>query len=118
VVKYGDAHLDQTFSALGNPTRRAILDRLSTEPGLSVSELARPLSMKLPAIMKHLDVLSEAGLISRSKCGRVVSVSLVPEPMAQAMRWLERHETFWSSGLDRLAAYAEGQEVDARKKNR
>ncbi len=107
MVKYSGATLDQTFSALGHPTRRAILDRLSVEPGLSVSDLAAPLSMKLPAMMKHLDVLSDAGLITRSKRGRVVSVALAPEPMAEAMRWLEQHEKFWSAGLDRLAAYAE-----------
>jgi DNA-binding transcriptional ArsR family regulator len=118
MVKYRDANLDQTFSALGNRTRRAILDRLSVEPGLSVSELARPLDMKLPAMMKHLDVLSEAGLIARSKQGRTVSVALAPEPMAEAMRWLERNEKFWSSSLDRLAAYAQSQETKARKTKR
>ena len=118
MVKYNDAHLDRTFSALGHPTRRAVLDRLSREPGLSVSDLAEPLSLKLPAMMKHLDVLAEAGLIARSKCGRTVSVELVPKPMAEAMRWLQRHEKFWASGLDRLTVYAESREAEARKNKR
>ncbi len=118
MVNYSDANLDHIFSALGSPTRRAILDRLSVEPGLSVSDLAKPLSMKLPAMMKHLDVLSAAGLIARSKCGRVVSISLTPGSMVEAVRWLEQHEKFWSSSLDRLAAYAESKEADARKTKR
>ena len=66
--------MDRTFSALADPTRRAVLLRLKEEPGLSVSELARPLSLKLPGMMKHLDVLSDAGLITRAKAGRTVSV--------------------------------------------
>lgn len=118
MVKYLNSDLDQTFSALSSSTRRAILDRLSREPGLSVSELARPLSLKLPAMMKHLDVLSEAGLIARSKCGRTVSVELTEKPMTEAMRWLEQHQKFWSAGLNRLAAYAERKEAQARKNKR
>jgi DNA-binding transcriptional ArsR family regulator len=118
MVKYGGAHLDRIFAALGNPTRRAILDRLSREPGLSISELAEPLSLKLPSIMKHLDVLAEAGLVSRNKCGRTVSVELRPKPMTEAMRWLQRHEKFWSSGLTRLTAYAERKEAEARRNKR
>ena len=64
--------LDRTFAALVDPTRRAILTRLEREHGVSVSELARPFAIKLPAVMKHLDVLAGAGLITRSKVGRVV----------------------------------------------
>ncbi|HWA30627.1 MAG TPA: metalloregulator ArsR/SmtB family transcription factor [Rhizomicrobium sp.] len=119
MVKFSEAHLDRTFTALGHPARRAILDRLSREPGLSVSELAQPLSMKLPAMMKHLDVLADAGLIARSKSGRTVSVEITPKPMNEAMHWLERHAQFWSAGLDRLAAYAESRENKlARKRKR
>jgi DNA-binding transcriptional ArsR family regulator len=118
MVKYIDSDLDQVFSALSHSTRRAILDRLGREPGLSVSELARPLSLKLPAMMKHLDVLSDAGLIARSKCGRTVSVELTEKPMTEAMRWLERHQKFWSAGLTKLAAYAEQKEAQARKNKR
>ena len=70
MVKYQASRMDRTFSALADPTRRAVLLRLKEKPGLSVSELARPFSLKLPGMMKHLDVLSDAGLITRSKAGR------------------------------------------------
>jgi len=99
-------------------TRRAILARLEGEDSASVSDLAKPFTIKLPAVMKHLDVLYDAGLISRSKAGRVVTVRIQPEPMREAMDWLRRYERFWSKRLDRLAAYAESKEADARKKGR
>jgi DNA-binding transcriptional ArsR family regulator len=110
--------LDRTFAALVDPTRRAILARLEREDSASVSELARPFAIKLPAVMKHLDVLADAGLITRSNLGRTVTVRLAPEPMREAMDWLRRYERFWSAGLDRLAAYAEGKEAEAREKDR
>lgn len=115
MVKYSDAHLDRTFAALVDPTRRAILARLEREPGLSISDIARPLPLKLPGVMKHLDVLSDAGLISRSKAGRTVTVQLTAAPMREAMAWLQRYERFWSGNLDRLAVFAERKEADARK---
>ena len=104
------SQLDRTFSALVDPTRRAILARLEREPGLSITEIARPLPLKLPAVMKHLDVLSDAGLVSRTKNGRTVSVDLVAGPMEEAMAWLRRYERFWSANLDRLTDFVEGQE--------
>ena len=107
MVKYQASGIDRTFSALADPTRRHVLLRLKDEPGLSVSELARPLSLKLPGMMKHLDVLSDAGLITRSKTGRTVSVSLSVEPMREAMAWLQRYERFWTVSLDRLVALVE-----------
>jgi len=110
--------LDRTFAALVDPTRRAILSRLEREESASVSELARPVAIKLPAVMKHLDVLDEAGLITRSKAGRTVSVRLSPEPIREAMDWLRRYERLWSASLDRLAAYAEGKEVEMHEKGR
>jgi DNA-binding transcriptional ArsR family regulator len=106
--------LDRTFAALVDPTRRAILARLESEEAVSVSELARPFAIKLPAVMKHLDVLDDAGLISRSKSGRTVTVRLVPDPMEDAMNWLRRYERFWKASLDRLAALAERLEAEAR----
>ena len=115
MVNYRD-QLDRTFAALVDPTRRAILTRLEREDGASVSELARPFAIKLPAVMKHLDVLADAGLITRSKSGRTVTVRLSPEPMREAMDWLRRYEHFWSLRLDRLAAYAEGKEAEMREK--
>jgi len=107
-------NLDRTFGALGDPTRRAILDRLSRRAGASISDLAEPFSIKLPAVMKHLDVLDDAGLITRSKTGRVVTVRLRPGSMREAVAWLRRHELFWSSSLDKLAAYAERKEIASR----
>jgi DNA-binding transcriptional ArsR family regulator len=107
MVKSPAGQLDRTFAALVDPTRRAILARLALEPSLTVSELARPLPVKLPAVMKHLDVLSDAELIVRRKTGRSVSVALAPEPMAEAMAWLRRYERFWSGSLDRLATLLE-----------
>jgi DNA-binding transcriptional ArsR family regulator len=113
MVKLHASHLDRTFAALVDPTRRAILARLALEDTVSIGELARPFAIKLPAVMKHLDVLGAAGLITRSKTGRTVAVRLAPEPMAEAMDWLRRYERFWSASLDRLAAYAAAQEAKA-----
>lgn len=107
MVNYRASQMDRTFSALADPTRRAILLRLKDEPGLSVSELAKPFSQKLPGMMKHLDVLAEAGLITRAKTGRTVSVNLSVEPMQAAMEWLNRYERLWTVSIDRLAALVE-----------
>jgi DNA-binding transcriptional ArsR family regulator len=99
--------LDRTFAALADPTRRALLARLRDNEAVSVSELARPFSMSLPAVMKHIEVLSEAGLIIRTKTGRTVSCQLNAAPMEEAMSWLNRYQLFWSERLDRLAALVE-----------
>jgi DNA-binding transcriptional ArsR family regulator len=107
MVKYDDAQLDRIFQALSDTTRRGLLARLSHRPSLSVSELAAPLSMSLPAVMKHLDVLTDAGLVERSKTGRTVACVLNAEPMAQANEWLERYQRFWTASFDRLAAHLE-----------
>ncbi len=113
MVNYQD-RLGRTFAALGDQTRRAILAHLERVDAATVSELARPFQIKLPAVMKHLDVLGEAGLITRSKSGRAVSVRLNPKPIREAMGWLQRYQRFWSASLDRLAAYAEGKEAAER----
>ncbi len=107
MVNYAEAGLDRIFSALVDPTRRAILARLEREEALSVSELAFPLAIKLPAVMKHLDVLGDAGLVVRAKIGRTVTVRLSPEPMRAAAEWLRRYERCWNARLDRMAACAE-----------
>jgi DNA-binding transcriptional ArsR family regulator len=101
------ADLDRLFGALSDPTRRAILERLAAAEALSVSELAQPLPMSLPAVMKHLDVLEGAGLIARRKTGRSVACRLTAAPMEDAMGWLARYQRFWSESLDRLAAALE-----------
>jgi DNA-binding transcriptional ArsR family regulator len=107
MVKYQQPALDRTFAALSDPTRRALLAQLGRRRRLSVSELARPHSMSLPAVMKHLDVLSDAGLIARTKTGRTVACELVAAPMEEAMQWLARYQRFWTEQLDRLAAFLE-----------
>jgi DNA-binding transcriptional ArsR family regulator len=104
---YFPAQLDRTFAALSDPTRRALLARLEMEDAVSVSDLARPFAMSLPAIMKHLDVLTDAGLVTRKKTGRTVACRLSAAPMQEAMQWLSKYERFWSERLDRLAAYLE-----------
>jgi DNA-binding transcriptional ArsR family regulator len=117
MVNY-DLQLNRTFAALVDPTRRAILARLERGDDPSVSELAKPFAIKLPAVMKHLDVLGDAGLITRSKMGRTVTVRLSPQPMRAALDWLRRYERFWSGSLDRLAVYAERKEAESRKQRR
>jgi DNA-binding transcriptional ArsR family regulator len=99
--------LDRTFAALADPTRRAILARLNEQDALSISDIATPFAMSLPAIMKHLDVLSDANLITRTKAGRKVTCRLAAAPMEQAMDWLNRYQRFWSQQLDQLAAFVE-----------
>jgi DNA-binding transcriptional ArsR family regulator len=107
MVKYQEEALDRTFAALSDPTRRALLARLGDRESLSVSELAQPFSISLPAVIKHLDVLDDAGLIARQKIGRTVTCRLTASPMEQAMDWLNRYQRFWSDNLDRLAAFLE-----------
>jgi DNA-binding transcriptional ArsR family regulator len=107
MVYYSPAPLDRTFSALADPTRRALLARLSETDSVTVSELAQPFAMSLPAVMKHLDVLTEAGLVTRAKSGRTVACRLRAEPMEEANAWLNRYQRFWSERLDRLAAFLE-----------
>lgn len=107
MVKLQEPDLDRIFAALADPTRRALLARLEKEDSLSVSELARAFPVSLPAVMKHLDVLSDAGLISRAKTGRTVVCRLNAGPMEEAMNWLYRYERFWNGSLDRLAKFVE-----------
>ncbi|MEX0589965.1 MAG: metalloregulator ArsR/SmtB family transcription factor [Xanthobacteraceae bacterium] len=107
MVKYQEPVLDRTFAALADPTRRALLAQLNEREGVSVSELARPFPVSLPAVMKHLDVLSDAGLIRRTKTGRTVTCQLNAAPMEEAMHWLYRYERFWNEQLERLAAFVE-----------
>ena len=114
MVNQTQPSLDRTFAALADPTRRAIVARLGSEEGVTVSELARPFAMSLPAVMKHLDVLGDAGLVSRTKAGRTVTCRLETEPMREAMAWLERYERFWTASLDRLVALVENDAAEER----
>ena len=115
MVNLAETQLDRTFAALVDPTRRAILARLECCEAASISDLALPFAIKLPAVMKHLDVLGAAGLVTRSKTGRTVTVRLSPGPMREAAAWLARYERFWNASLDRLAAYAEAEEAALRR---
>jgi DNA-binding transcriptional ArsR family regulator len=99
--------LSRIFAALSDATRRRLLAQLHGVPEATVSELARPLPISLPAVLKHLDVLEGAGLIARRKAGRSVHIRLTPEPMDQAAAWLLRYRAFWGESLDRLAAIVE-----------
>jgi len=110
MVNFNEKALDRVFSALADPTRRALVARLEANESLTVSELARPFPVSLPAIMKHLDVLSDAGLVTRNKSGRTVTCRLTAATMKSAMDWLHRYERFWSDRLSRLGAFLEEDE--------
>jgi len=96
--------LDATFSALADPTRRAILARLASGE-TSVSELAEPFAMSLPAISKHLKVLQRAGLIERGREAQWRPCRLAAAPLKDASDWLEHYRRFWEESLDRLEEY-------------
>jgi DNA-binding transcriptional ArsR family regulator len=107
MVEFRSGQLDLAFAAFADPTRRAIIERLADEPELSVTEIAAPFAVSLPAVMKHLDVLARANLVERRKTGRTVRCRLAPGPMEAAMLWLARYERFWTEQLDRFAAFVE-----------
>jgi DNA-binding transcriptional ArsR family regulator len=96
--------LSATFAALADPTRRAILARLAAGEA-SVTELAGPFAMSLPAISKHLKVLERAGLIERSRQAQARPCRIAPEPLREATDWLERYRSLWEERLDRLEDY-------------
>ncbi len=96
--------LSSTFSALADPTRRAILARLSTGEA-SVKDLAKPFDMSLPAVSKHLKVLERAGLIARSRDAQWRPCRLQPEALHEAADWIEQYRQFWEESLDRLEDY-------------
>jgi DNA-binding transcriptional ArsR family regulator len=107
MVNYSGAALDSTFAALSDPTRRGILARLARQGETSVSDLAAPYKMSLPAVSKHLRVLEHAGLVARQKDGRVHRCRLRAEPMKDAAAWIEHYRQFWQMQLDSLARYLE-----------
>ena len=96
--------LSTIFAALADPTRRAILGRLA-DGDATVTELAEPFSISLPAISRHLKVLEHAGLISRSRTAQWRSSSLQVEPLREATAWMERYRQFWDTNFDRLDAH-------------
>jgi DNA-binding transcriptional ArsR family regulator len=93
--------LNVIFRALADPTRRAIVERLGSGPA-SVSELSAPFDMSLPAVMQHLQVLEECGLVTSHKLGRIRTCALAPGSLRRAERWLAERRTAWEVALDRL----------------
>ncbi len=96
--------LDRTFGALADPTRRRILEHLA-HGDHCVTDLARPYSMSLPAVSKHLRVLEKAGLVRRHRDGRVHRLRLQAAPMQHAQKWIEEYRQFWEESFDRLDEY-------------
>ena len=96
--------LDKTFAALADPTRRALVERLVQGPA-SVSELARPLPMSLPAAMLHLKVLEDSGLVTSQKIGRVRTCRIDPKMLSQTEQWVAERRQMWERSLDRLGAF-------------
>ena len=109
------AQLDRTFSALADPTRRAILARLSTGEA-TVTELAEPFEMSLPAVSKHLKVLERAGLIARGRERQWRPARLQAEPLKDVVEWVERYRRFWDESYDRLDEYLD--ELQGRGKEK
>ncbi len=111
MVKYTPESLDAVFSALADPTRRSILERLSHGEA-TVTEVAEPFKMSLPAISKHLRILEQAGLIARERDGRVHHLRLAAAPLQTAADWLADYRQFWDEQFDSLAAYLEAEDAD------
>lgn len=104
MLQYQSEPLDLAFQALSDPGRRAMVERLSFGPA-SVSELARPLPMTLSAVVQHLKVLEEAGLVKSQKVGRVRTCTLEIRAMTQVERWIADRKRFWEQQYDQLEAY-------------
>jgi DNA-binding transcriptional ArsR family regulator len=96
--------LDRVFHGLADPTRRAVLGKLSNGPA-AVSELAEPFNMSLPSFLQHLDVLEHCGLVKSRKAGRVRTYRLTPQPLRVAEGWLEKQRSLWNRRLDQLDTY-------------
>ena len=111
--------LSSTFSALADPTRRAILARLASGEA-SVSELAKPMKMTMPAVTKHLKVLQRAGLIRQERRAQFRPCYLVAAPLKDASDWMEKYRRFWEESFDRLDEYLrelQSQGPEAKKKS-
>jgi DNA-binding transcriptional ArsR family regulator len=106
MVNSRSQQLDETFFALSDPTRRAIIARLA-DGDSSVAELSEPFQISAPAISKHLRVLERAGLLTQQREGRGRRCQLLAEPLQEAAEWVEEYRQFWEGQLDRLAEYLE-----------
>ena len=114
MVKYYE-RLDSTFSALADPTRRAILATLMLGES-SISKLAEPYRMSLPAVMKHLRVLEQAGLVAQKKIGRTRHCRLAAEPLKEAEQWISQYRRFWEGTLDALERFLSQPETQSESK--
>jgi DNA-binding transcriptional ArsR family regulator len=108
------ASLDQVFQALADPTRRTIVERLIASPA-SVSELAQPLAMSLPAVMQHIGVLESCDVVRSEKVGRVRTCHIQPDTLQQAEEWIGRQRTAWEQRLDRLGQFLADQPSPRRE---
>ena len=106
-----ESNLDTTFAALADPTRRAILARLALGE-TSVTELAKPFEMSMPAISKHLKVLEKAGLIDRGRDAQTRPARLNPAALKTAAAWIDEYRRFWEESFDRLDAYLQRLQAD------
>lgn len=109
--------LSDTFAALADPTRRAILGRLSHGEA-SVNELAKPFDISLPAVSKHLKVLERAGLITRSREAQYRPCRLKAKPLKEASEWIDRYRQFWEGSFDRLDDYLKELQAEEKKRDR
>ena len=98
------AQLNRVFHGLADPTRRAVLERLSSGPA-AVSELAEPFRMSLPSFLQHLGVLESCGLVKSRKAGRVRTYRLTPQPLRASEAWLEKQRAIWNRRLNQLDTY-------------
>jgi DNA-binding transcriptional ArsR family regulator len=120
ILKYmlnQSAPLDLVFQALADPARRVMVERLSQGPA-SVSELARPLAMSLPAVMQHLQVLETSGLVRSVKTGRVRTCRVEPAALGAAEDWISRRRANWERRLDRLGEYLAAQNARPNKRRK
>jgi DNA-binding transcriptional ArsR family regulator len=109
--------LDNVFQALAVPARREIVERLSRGPA-SVSELARPLDMSLPAVLQHLQVLEGSGLVRSRKTGRVRTCSIEPGALRTAEQWISARRVSWEQRLDRLGEFLAEQDDQPKRRKR
>ena len=103
-MRRGKVNIDRVFHALGDPTRRAIVERLSGGP-ISVSQLAKPLAITLAAVVQHLQVLETSGLVHTEKVGRTRTCRIEPEGLSAAEQWIADRRTEWERRLDQLAEF-------------
>jgi DNA-binding transcriptional ArsR family regulator len=113
MLNYQTKPLDRAYQALGDPTRRALVERLTQGPA-TVSDLARGQPMSLPAVMLHLKVLEESGLVKSEKKGRVRTCAVVPAMLSEAERWISERRAMWERNLDRLGAFLEEKQGDEK----